>query len=242
MKYSRDYFIKGVVIILLLSFMFNYIQIQSFAMPLKAYSKINVKNVESTNAITSSDAKFMNGHIIAGVNGSLTVMNLDKTIVAKFPEVKVNWIDSVDEDGLVIYGNWSKQIGIARINQFGDSSYDLISNNIICEGKNLLIDPTIIRVNNYYYITFTEVVGRVNNGTAFSETEASKINGEYILHMWRARVDANLEDKKSWEDVAVIQDNFHNTEDIDIMYSDNHFTVLFEYENYDKGCSAIKAI
>ena len=91
-KYSRNYVIKGVVVILLLSFMLNYISIKSFAMPAKAYSKIMVKNVESTDAITSSDAKFMNGHIIAGVSGSLTVLNLDRSIVAKFPEVKVNWI------------------------------------------------------------------------------------------------------------------------------------------------------
>lgn len=241
-KNSRDYAIKGVVIILLLSFVLNYISINSFAMLAKTYSKIIVKNVESTNAITSSDAKFMNDHIIAGVNGELTIMKLDRSIVAKFPKIKVNWIDSIDEDGLIIYGNAAKQLGIARINQSVDSSYELISNSIITEGKNLLIDPTIIRVNNYYYITFTEVVGRVNNGTAFLESEASKVNGEYILHMWRTRVDANLGDKNSWEEVSVIQDNYHNTEDIDIIYSNDHFTVFFEYEDYDKGCSAIKAI
>lgn len=238
----KNFVVKGVVIILLLSFMFSYSSIQSSAMPAKAYFNIIVENVESTNAITSSDAKYMNGHIITGVNGSLTLLELNRTVIAKFPEVKVNWIDSVEEDGLVIYGNFSKQLGIAKINQNGDDSYELISNTIICEGKNLLIDPTIIRVNSYYYITFTEVVGKVNNGIAYSENEASKINGEYILHMWRARIDANLGDKSSWEEVSVIQDNFHNTEDIDIMYSDNHFTVFFEYENYDKGCSAIKAI
>jgi hypothetical protein len=86
------------------------------------------------------------------------------------------------------------------------------------------------------------VVGRANNGTPFSESEASKTNGEYILHMWRAKKDADLGDKKSWENVSVIQDNYHNTEDIDIIYSDNHFSVLFEYEDYDKGCSMIKVV
>ena len=167
--YLYDNVIKGVVIMLLLSFMFSYISIQSFAMPAKEYTKISVKNIESTNAITSSDAKFMNDHIITGINGSLSVLNLDRSTIVKFPEVKVNWIDSVEEDGLVIYGNFSKQLGIAKINQNGADSYELLSNTIICEGKNLLIDPTIVRVNSYYYITFTEVVGKVNNGTAFSE-------------------------------------------------------------------------
>lgn len=231
---------KGVVVILLLSLIIIIDITTIHASGLGRYSQISVDRITESKVISSNDAKYMSDHIIAGVNGALTIMNLDRSVVASFPEVRVNWLDSVDEDGLIIYGNFNKQLGIARLQQ-GDS-YNLISNDIIFEGPNTYIDPTIIKVNDYYYITFTEIIGRVNNATSFSEDKASKINGEYILHMWRARTNSDLGNKNSWEEVSILQDNFHNTEDIDILYSDNHFTVVFEYENYDKGCSAIKAI
>ena len=238
-------FIVGVVIILLLSLTLSFEFINSFAISTNKHSNNFIRLVEDGGDISSSDAKFMGDHIIAGVKGTLTIMNVDRSVVKQFPEIKAVWLDSLDEEGLIIYGNNSNEIGIVKLSkklQGNNVSYEVVSNNIICKGNNTMIDPTIIHVRDYYYITFTEIIGKGNNENPFKESEAPKINGEYILHMWRIKIDSNLGDKNSWEEVSVIQDNFHNTEDIDILYSDDHFTVLFEYENYDKGCSAIKAI
>ena len=210
-----------------------------------SYSDMIVKPIESSNAVSTSDAKFMNNHIITGVSGKLTILSTDRKAIASFPEVDVNWLYSIEDEGLIVYGNNSKKIGIAKVIESGSGgsvSYKLASNDIIYNANNLCIDPTIIHVNGYYYITFTEIIGRVNNPTSYTEDNAKNVNGEYILHMWRIKEGSDFGDRSLWEEVSVIQDNFHNTEDIDIMYSSNHFTVLFEYENYDKGCSAIRVI
>lgn len=230
----------GFVLLLLLAFLIP----SSNVLASLSYSDL-ILPAESSNAVSTSDAKFMNDKIITGVNGKLTILSLDRSIIASFPEVNVNWLYSVDDEGLIVYGNGSKKVGIAKVsekNNGGSVSYELVSNDIIYEGSNLYIDPTIIHVNGYYYITFTEIIGKVNNPTSYNEDKAKDINGEYILHMWRIKEGSNFGNKSSWEEVSIILDNFHNTEDIDIMYLNNHFVVLFEYENYDKGCSAIKVI
>lgn len=205
------------------------------------YSNVSVELRESDSPVHSSDAKFMNDHIIAGVDGALTIMKIDRSIVASFPDVSVNWIDSLDDEELIIYGNSNNQIGIAKISETNDS-YSLETNYTVYQCDNLCIDPTIIKVEDYYYITFTEIIGTVNNSTSFSEENAQRVNGEYKLHMWRAKIDSDLGRSDSWEDIALIQDNYHNTEDIDILYNNEHFSVLFEYEDYDKGCSCLKVI
>lgn len=210
------------------------------------YAKMALQIYPAQTEISSSDAKFMNNHIIAGVGGNLNIMNLDRSVLAEFPDIEVNWIDSIDEDGLVIYGNSERQIGIAQIDFSKDTSSEkqeceLIFNSVLFQKENLCIDPTIIKVKDWYYITFTEIIGTVNNPISFDDDDNS-VNGEYILHMYRAKTDSDIKASDSWEEVSVIQDNHHNTEDIDILYKEDHFMVFFEYEDYDKGCSAIKVI
>lgn len=239
MKKRKLLFLCAISLVLLLSACGNKAEEVNYSIP--DYSDVSVELYKSDSTIHSSDAKFMNDYIIAGIDGSLTIMKLDRSIAASFPEVSVNWIDSLEEEGLIIYGNSSNQVGIAKVME-ADSSYNLEANNIIYQCDNLCIDPTIIKVKDYYYITFTEIIGTVNNSTPFSEDDAPDINGEYKLHMWRAKKDSDLGHSDSWEDIAVIQDNYHNTEDIDILYNDDHFSVLFEYEDYDKGCSCLKVI
>ena len=239
MKKRKLLFLCAISLVLLLSACGNKAEELNYSIP--DYSDVSVELYESNSPIHSNDAKFMNEHIIAGVDGTLTIMKIDRSIVASFPEVSVNWIDSLEDEGLIIYGNSSNQVGIAKVSET-DISYNLEANNIIYQCDNLCIDPTIIKVKDYYYITFTEIIGTVNNSTPFSEDDAPDINGEYKLHMWRAKKDSDLGRSDSWEDIAVIQDNYHNTEDIDILYNDDHFSVLFEYEDYDKGCSYLKVI
>lgn len=82
------------------------------------YAKMALQIYPAQTEISSSDAKFMNNHIIVGVGGNLNIMNLDRSVLAEFPDIEVNWIDSIDEDGLVIYGNSERQIGIAQIDYF----------------------------------------------------------------------------------------------------------------------------
>lgn len=187
------------------------------------YKNLSLSLKSPTLSVNSNDAKFFRDYIIAGVGGNLSILDLNLNTIKTLPEIKVRWVNCIENERIIIYSNSEKQIGIAKL----DDGFNLLSNEIILTRDNRPIDPTIIHINDYYYITFTEIIGKINNSDKDGE------NGEYKLYFYRSK---NLSE---WEEVSVILDNFNNTEDVDIMYIDNHFVVTYEFEDYDKGCSAL---
>lgn len=185
--------------------------------------------IESTSILAvlsdlnSGDAKFYGENIITSVAGFLHLYDQKGNNLKIYEEISSNWIDTIESEGIVIYGNLNKQIGIAKL----DAKNNLISHDLIMESDNLQIDPTINKIGNTYYITVTEIEGNVNNASLEEE------NGTYTLHMYTSE---NLKDWDQLTDVISIQNNI---EDVDVFEKDGIIYVTYEKEVVDKGLSGI---
>lgn len=183
---------------------------------------INTSVIMAVPQLHNGDAKFYNDRIITHVNGILTCIDFSGNIV-QYNDTYVHWIDAIDKEGIIIYGNWNNEIGCIRL----DEDYNLIANNVIIKSDNLMIDPTITKVNNEYYITFTEIIGTINNADVNVE------NGEYIARFYKSH------DLQNWSYVSDIIDVRHNVEDVDFFQNYNDIYVVYELEEIDKGKSSV---
>lgn len=171
----------------------------------------------------NGDAKFYKEMLITSVGGKLCVYDLDGNLVDKYDDINVNWLDTLEEENIIIYGNGNNELGIVQL----DDNQSIISNSIIINSDKLMIDPTIIKIKDSYYITYTEIEGTINNPDPNGE------NGKYTIWLYRST------DLKNWEVVSEIADEQNNLEDIDIAYFSNKFYVFYEKEMVDKGNSSI---
>lgn len=175
----------------------------------------------------NGDAKFYRDYIITNVNSILTIFNLEGNKVAEFPQIKVNWLDCIDDEGVIIYGNFNKETGKCVL----DNNLGLVKNSIIMKSENLAIDQTILQIRGGgYYITRTEILGNVNN------SEPDGKNGVYTVKLYSS---LNLED---WNFVGDILSCNKNIEDVKLNYWDNKFYLTYEKESYDKGKSSINLV
>ena len=213
MKHSKIiHLIVYIVLLLLCTMIYFYIR-----------ANILFRVTMSIPQLHNGDAKFFNNSVITSLNGSLTIYDEDGNLVASYPEVFTNWVDGLADEGIIVYGNGNKQIGIVQL----DDEFNLLSNQIIMETDNLQIDPTIIKVQDKYYITVTEIEGTVNNSDINSE------NGIYTVHLYQSA------DLSNWQYVTDVVTANNNIEDIDVRFWDDRFVVLYEKEIVDKGDSAI---
>ncbi len=173
----------------------------------------------------NGDAKFFGENIITSVDNVLKLYSLQGDLIKSYDSVCASWLDVLPNEGIVLYGGGNKQIGIAKIDVF--NNFQSISNTIIAENVNLQIDPSIIKVDNTYFITLTEIYGNVNNGDATQE------NGTYTIHLYRS------DDLKNWTFVSDIAHQKNNLEDVEVHFANNVFVVVYEKEELDKGCSSI---
>ncbi len=185
---------------------------------------VNFKISTEIDALHNGDAKFYKDCIITNVGGVLKVYDKDGKNRKTYHDVAVNWLDCLDEEGIIVYGNGNNELGIAKL----DDDYNLISNDVIMKTENLQIDPTITKVGKKYYITATEIEGTINNPDPEQE------NGTYTIHLYQS---SNL---KEWSLVSDIVSAQNNLEDVDVFYKDGHFYVTYEKETVDKGDSAIE--
>ena len=183
----------------------------------------NTKQLFELSKLHNGDAKFFGDNIITSVSGKLNIYGLHGNHIKEYTDVKTNWLDSYFDERLIIYGNFNKEIGIVSL----DTNYNIITNNIIIKSDNLLIDPTINKIDGKYYITVTEIKGTVNNSDATTE------NGEYWIHLYVS------DDLVSWHHIADIEHMKNNLEDIDFMCFDDVMYAVYEVEKLDKKDSAI---
>lgn len=170
----------------------------------------------------NGDAKFFGKGIITSIGGQLTLLDLSGETVKRF-DVNSNWIDGIDEEGIIIYGNFYCETGLLKL----DENYNITEQNVILQGGALNIDPTITKINGQYYITVTEINGNVNNSTADVE------NGLYTVHMLVS------DDCAHWEPLSDIAKEHANLEDVDIRFSNGVLYACYEQEVLDKGDSSI---
>jgi len=187
------------------------------------YRITDMKQVVKIAQLHSGDAKFFKDHIITNVGGALTVIDLDGNIQYIYDGINANWIDVIDKENILVYGNFNNEIGMVKF----DDNYNVVSNDIIMNTDNLQIDPAISVMDGVYYMTVTEIIGNINN------SDKNEENGEYILHLYQSR---NL---KEWTLVSDIVDDSKNIEDVDIMICNHDLYVIYEKEEIDRGKSAI---
>ena len=171
----------------------------------------------------NGDAKFYDDYILTTLSGNLVIYDQKGNEVKSFSDIRANWIYCQPEDHLIVYANTNKQVGILLL----DDNLDILFNKIVMETPNLQIDPTIVKVDETYYMTVTEIDGTVNNADPNAE------NGTYTLHLYKSD---NLTDWELAQDIIPAQNNI---EDVDLFYDNDRFYVTFEKETVDKGDSSI---
>lgn len=170
----------------------------------------------------NGDTKFFGDHIITG-RGNLLLLDLSGNIEREYDGIAVNWLDGIEDEGLIVYGNFNCEHGIVRLDPESMEATEIYKQS---SGK-LWIDPTLAKHGDRYYATFTEIDGNVN--IADPEVE----NGLYTIRLFASD---NLAD---WEELPDIVSEKHNLEDVDLSIYDEVMYVTYEKEVVDKGDSAI---
>lgn len=171
----------------------------------------------------NGDAKFYNDYIVTEVQGKLVIYDMKGNLVKSFSNINANWIYCMPQENYIIYANSDCQIGLLKV----DDNFNIISNRIIMTTANMQIDPTMIKVQNTYYLTATEIQGKANNADINAE------NGIYTLHLFQST------DLTNWSLVQDVVTAKNNIEDVDMMYLNNKFYITYEKELVDKGNSSL---
>lgn len=171
----------------------------------------------------SGDAKLTQDFIITS-KGTIQLIN-QKTQEIKDLGIEGSWLSCIEKEEtiIIVYNNWNQQTGICIVDNLGN----IISNNVILQTDFLCIDPTIIEVDDTYYITITEIQGNVNN------QDNKQDNGIYTVKLLKSK------DLITWTYVSDIISYENNIEDVEMNYKDGILYFTFEKETIDKGLSSI---
>lgn len=171
-----------------------------------------------------ADSKFFGDSIISSNDGHLIFFDKKGNVIKEYNDVFVNWIYAIPEEGLIIAGNSNYELRKIVV----DADYQIISNDILFESNNLMIDPTIMKTKSGKWIlSYVEVQGAVNNADINSE------NGLYTVHVYESN------DLIEWRQMGDIVSENNNIEDGDMFESDGKIYYLYEKETFDKMPSEI---
>lgn len=184
--------------------------------------KKNYQNHE-LNEYHSGDSKFLTeDELIASKDGKLQILNLN-TKEETPVNIESNWIDCLLNEKVIVYSNSKNQTGICQL----DDENKVILNQIIFEDETLHIDPSIVKIEETYYLTSTKIQGNVNNADLNQE------NGLYTVQLLRSK------DLKHWEYVTDIVSKDQNLEDVELIDDFGILRLIFEKESVDKKESSI---
>lgn len=176
------------------------------------------------DSLYNGDAKFYGDNIITSVGGKLSFIDLENNDMITY-DVQTNWIDSIEEEGIIVYGNQNNEVGLCRID---NSEKTLISNTVLFQEEKLAIDPSLIKIKDQYFLTITLIDGNVNN------LDASAENGHYAVELYTSK------DLQNWEYQSSIVTADNNIEDGELFYWNKQLYFLYEKEELDKGNSSIE--
>lgn len=183
-------------------------------------------NIESYH---NADAKFWNNRVITSKQGILNIVDFskeDEYSIEEYPDVHVNWLDGLEEENCIVYSNGSHETGVVRF----DKDQKVVSNEIIMRHDTLSIDPSILKVEDTYFLTVTMIEGEVNNA------DPAVDNGQYTVKLYQS------DNLKDWSFVGDIVQYDANIEDVELLYHENKLFLLFEKEVVDHGDSSINII
>lgn len=195
--------------------------------PKQISTSTECKTLFKIDNLHNGDVKFYdNKYIVGNDNGTLGIFDFNGQRIRKYDDIKLNWLSVENTDNIIIYANSDKEVGILKL----DDSLNIILNEIIMRSDKMTIDPTILKINDTYFITVTTINGTINN------SNPDKDNGIYSVDLYKSK------DLLNWTHMdTIIKDN-HNIEDLVAMNVNGTYYIFFEREVVDKGNSSLEVI
>ena len=186
-----------------------------------AGKKAQAETILFRDNLHNGDTKFLKDRLATSVENKLCIYNLDGSY--RCYDIQCNWLDVLEEDNAIVYGNFDKEIGIV----FLDDDFSILEHRILWNKNDLNIDPAIIKINDLYYLTLTDISGTVNNSDPTAQ------NGQYTIQLYCS------EDMLHWEYICDVESDYNNLEDVKLFSENDQLYVIFEKEDFDQGPSQI---
>lgn len=175
----------------------------------------------------NGDSKFYDQEwVVTTLNNKFEAISFDGSRKRVYDELDVNWFSVEKDDKTIVYANINNEVGIIRL----DSDMNVITNNVVLKDSELMIDPSIIKIDETYYITVTFINGAVNN----SDPEAE--NGEYTIKLYSSQ------DLENFQYLCDVAKDKRNLEDAVSFYINDRFFVFYEREEFDKSDSVLEVV
>ena len=173
-------------------------------------------------------------YIVASLDGELSINKVSDSS-ASFkgtqPIVSSNWLDIIEDHGSLLCVTASFKDKSLRLYKIDMQSLNVqLIATVLQYDEQLLIDPTFLKVEDKYFITYTQIKGNINNA------DISKQNGHYEVVL----VASN--DLIHWKKISSIVSEDTNIEDgfLYVEAAENSLCFLYEEETFDKNTSALK--
>ncbi len=173
-------------------------------------------------------------YIVATLAGALNVKkNNDSSSSFKLtnPIIQSNWLAVIEDNGSILCVTASFTDKSLRLYKIDMQSLNVnLLTTLHQYDEQLLIDPTLIKVEDTYLITYTQIKGNINNG------DTLRPNGHYEVILMESN------DLINWKKVSSIVSESTNIEDGFIYFDGekNSLFFLYEEEVFDKKNSSIK--
>jgi len=173
-------------------------------------------------------------YIVANLNNELNVRKINdssSSFKVTNPIVSSSWLDVIEDKGSILCVTASIEDKSLRLYKIDPQSLNVsLLSTVLQYDEQLLIDPTILKVEDKYLITYTQIKGNINNG------DTLKQNGHYEVVL----VESN--DLINWKEVSSIVSEDTNIEDGFLYFEaeENSLFFLYEEEVFDYKKSAIK--
>lgn len=173
-------------------------------------------------------------YIVANLGSELNIKNTtdsSSSFKGTNPKVSSSWLDVIEDNGSILCVTASFNEKSLRLYKIDMQSFNVeLLSTVHQYDEQLLIDPTILKVEDKYLITYTQIKGNINNG------DTTKLNGHYEVVL----VESN--DLINWKKASSIVSEDTNIEDGFLYYEaeENSLFFLYEEEVFDKKNSALK--
>jgi len=149
-------------------------------------------------------------YIVANLNSKLSIRKIgdaNTSFKSTKPTVSSSWFDIIEDNGSVLCVTASLQDKSLRLYKIDMQSLKVYLIVTVAQyNEQLIIDPTLIKVKEKYFITYTQIKGNINNG------DILKPNGHYEVVLLESK------DLIHWKKVSSIVSEDTNIEDGFLYY------------------------
>lgn len=173
-------------------------------------------------------------YIIANLDSELSVRKINdssSSFKVTNPIVSSSWLDVIEDNGSILCVTASFEDKSLRLYNIDMQSLNVnLLATVLQYDEQLLIDPTLLKVEDKYFITYTQIKGNINNSNTL------KPNGHYEVILLESN------DLINWNTISSIVSEDTNIEDGFLYFeaAENSLFFLYEEEVFDKKESAIK--